>query len=96
MLETLANGAIVFDRFDRHEQEGRLATEVVFCFLPDNDATPFAVWHRTKEDGGLFWGHYHTAQNVDVAKAYFEDRRAHYNHMKKVMADTEPKTASSV
>ena len=81
MLETLKNGAIVFDRFDLPEQSGQYSAEVVFCFLPGNAYSPFVIWHRTKHDGGCYWGHYHAGNEVDAALAYFKERKAYYRKM---------------
>jgi len=92
--ETLSSGAIIFDRFDLPEQQGNMAAEVVFCFLPDNPYTPFVVWHRTKKDGGTYWGHYHTGADLDKARDYFEDRRRHYSAMRRELADYAKKLAN--
>lgn len=73
MLETLANGAIIFDRFDT-EVENKPA-EVIFCFVPGNAMTPFVVWHRWKSTGALFWGHYHPGNEHELAMSYFRDTK---------------------
>ena len=73
MLETLVNGAIIFDRFD-YEIDRRPA-EVIFCFLPGNAMTPFTIWHRTKADGQLFSGRFYPGNEHDNASAYFKELR---------------------
>lgn len=76
LLETLPNGAIIFDRFDC-EVEGKSA-EVVFAFTPGNAMTPFVVWHRAKNNGTLFWGQFFPGVENDRALAHFKERKTFY------------------
>jgi len=74
LLESLPNGAVVYDRFET-EVEGKPA-EVLLCFVPGNAMTPFAVWHRFKYNGGaLFWGKFWPGVENETALHYFKDLR---------------------
>ena len=86
LLESLPNGAIIFDRCDC-EVEGKPA-EVVFAFVPGNPMTPFAVWHRAKINGALFWGQFYPGNENDRALTYFKERKAHYSNNRQASSVT--------
>lgn len=37
---------------------GEMESEIILCYLPTNEATPWATWRRNKSDGARYWGHY--------------------------------------
>ena len=82
MLETLQNGAIIFDRADC-EVEGRPA-EVIHCFIPGNAMTPFAVWHRFKGSQDVFWGQFYPGKEAATAVSYFKERKDQYRGAKQI------------
>lgn len=55
----LPNGSRVLDRRGLSGKPGHVPAEIVLCYIPGNQATPYATWQRnTVEYVGTYWGHY--------------------------------------
>src|SRR5262245_13774409 len=73
VLEKLPNGGEVIKRRDLHPAgRATMASEIVLCYLPHNDITPFATWQRNTADGDTYWGHYF--DDIKVAEHDFDTR----------------------
>ncbi len=58
----LKNGGVVLERTPLPAARGCMDAEIVLCHLPHNSHTPYATWQRNIEDGGCYWGHYHSTE----------------------------------
>ena len=67
VLATLRNGAQVIKQRPLPFRPGMLSAEIVLCYLPDNNATPFVTWQRNIEDGSTYWGHYFKTEHEALA-----------------------------
>jgi hypothetical protein len=74
-LGTTSTGGLIKMRRPLQRNGGLVPAEIVLCFLPHNDVTPFATWQRnTAEFEGTYWGHYFGPNEADAAIADFKTR----------------------
>jgi len=74
-LGTTSTGGLIKMRRPLRHNGGLVPAEIVLCFLPHNEVTPFATWQRnTAEFEGTYWGHYFGPGEADAAIADFKTR----------------------
>jgi hypothetical protein len=63
---------VIQRKIGTRDRDGLIDTDIVLCFLPDNDCTPFATWEASHENGATFQGHYF--DSLEDALTDFSDR----------------------
>jgi len=67
-LGTTESGGEIKMRRSLKWRAGLVPAEIVLCYLPHNEVTPFATWQRnTEEFQSTYWGHYFRATELDAA-----------------------------
>lgn len=70
----LKNGAFVLQRRPLPDGLGKVSAEIVLCFVPGNEATPFVTWQRNLDDESTYWGHYFGPADLGEAVTDFAKR----------------------
>jgi len=73
-LGTTESGGEIKMRRTLPDRRGAAAAEIVLCYLPHNEITPFCTWQRNVADGSTYWGHYFNGKEFDRAFADWKER----------------------